>query len=103
MVVVIASAGVAFYTGAFSGDPPAQAAGQGGDAGGQGRGGGGAAVVRAAQAVEVAAGSAARAARAPMTVEVGQVTRASIGEQITVVGNLIATPPCRWRRGRQVG
>jgi RND family efflux transporter MFP subunit len=88
VVVLIASAGVAYYTGAFSDDPEAQAAGQGGEAGGRGRGGG-----RGAGAAGGGGnrfGGQGGGARAPMTVELGQATRASMNEQITVVGNLIA-------------
>ncbi|HEX5108515.1 MAG TPA: efflux RND transporter periplasmic adaptor subunit [Vicinamibacterales bacterium] len=81
VVIVVASAGFAYYTGVFDDDPAVQAAGQGGDTGGR-RGGG-------------AGGAAGRfggqgGARAPMSVEIGQATRASMSEQITVVGNLIA-------------
>jgi len=88
VVVVVIAAGVAFYTGAFSDDPEAQAVGQGGASGGQGSGGG--------RRGGGAGGGGGRfggqggGARAPMTVELGQVTRASMSEQITVVGNLIA-------------
>jgi membrane fusion protein, multidrug efflux system len=54
-------------------------------AGDQGRGG-----QAGRRGGSAAAGRGAGGARPPMTVETGQVTRAAIGEQITVVGNLIA-------------
>jgi RND family efflux transporter MFP subunit len=76
-VIVAALAGVAFYAGLFSNEPAAQTSATGGSAAG-GRGGGG------------RFGAAGGNTRAPMTVELGRVTRASIGEQITVVGNLVA-------------
>jgi RND family efflux transporter MFP subunit len=75
VLATVVVAGVGFYTGAFDGDAaPAAATGpggaRGGDAGG-GRGGGN------------------FQGRAPLTVELGQVTRRSIAEQFTVVGNLV--------------
>ena len=81
-IVVVSLAAVAFYTGMFKGEPAAAAAGQpggGGFPGGGGRGGfpGG------------GFPGGGRGGRDPMTVEMGAVTRASIAEEITVVGNLI--------------
>lgn len=77
VVVAVAIAGVAFYQGAFDGtstaaDAGAAAGGRGGGAGGRGGGGGG-----------------FTGGRAPLTVELGQVTRATLAEQFTVVGNLV--------------
>ena len=81
LLIAAAVAGVGFYTGAFDGDAtPAEAAGStgtpGGSAGGAGRAGGG-------------RGGGNFQGRAPLTVELGQVSRKSIEEQFTVVGNLI--------------
>jgi RND family efflux transporter MFP subunit len=91
VVVVAGLAGVAYYTGMFSGEPAAaqegaanaQAGGRQGRAGGF-QGGGG-----------FPGGGGGRGAnrgnfgRQPLTVELGTVRRASINEEITVVGNLI--------------
>jgi RND family efflux transporter MFP subunit len=84
VVVAAALAGVAFYSGTFtsgtasSGTASGGTLPAGGGAGGgqDGRRGGGAA-------------GGFTAGRAPMTVELGQVTRRSVAEQITVVGNLV--------------
>jgi len=84
VLVAAAVAGVGFYTGAFESDAASAGAAAGGATGG-GRAGG-------------AAGAAGRGGRggggnfqgrAPLTVELGQVSRKSIEEQFTVVGNLI--------------
>ena len=81
---MVALAGVAFYTGMFSdtsassataADPASGETG-GGSSGRGNRGGGG-------------RGGFQGGARAPMTVELGQASRAVISEQITLVGNLI--------------
>lgn len=85
VLATVAVAGVGFYTGAFDGDAaPAGVTGPGGAAGGGFAGGG------------AAGGGGGRGrgggnfqGRAPLTVELGQVTRKSIEEQFTVVGNLI--------------
>jgi HlyD family secretion protein len=81
VVVVAAAAGIAYYAGAFNGQPAAQGAADptGGRAGGDGRGGrrGGGGFGGGGQF------------RPPMTVEVASVTRTSIAGQITLVGNLI--------------
>jgi HlyD family secretion protein len=81
MVVLAAGAAVAFYSGAFENEPAQAAgvadAGNPGGPGGQGGGRGG------------RGGFAGGNARAPLTVELAQVTRSDIGEQITVVGNLV--------------
>jgi RND family efflux transporter MFP subunit len=84
VIVIVALAGVAFYSGMFSDEPGAQAAGpDAAAAGGQsGRGG------RGGFAGGFAGGGFA-GARAPLTVELGQVTRAVLSDQITVVGNLV--------------
>jgi len=85
-VLLAAVAGAAFYSGAFNGERASSsgAATGGTTAGGQQSGGGG----------RRGAGGGGNFAnfsggRAPMTVEVGQVTRKSLADQITVVGNLI--------------
>jgi RND family efflux transporter MFP subunit len=80
VVLLAALGGVAFYTGVFGRGGAAGAGASGGPAastgaGGGQRGGGG--------------GGNFAGGRAPLTVETGQVTRASVAEQITVVGNLI--------------
>jgi len=85
-VVLAALAGAAFYSGALNGtrEPSGGAAAggtaaggrQGGGGSGRGSGGGGNFGNFAGQ-------------RAPLTVEVGQVTRRSLADQITVVGNLV--------------
>lgn len=66
-------AGVAYYAGWIGGRPAAQAASTAPAGAPGGRGG----------AAPAAFG------RAPMTVELGTVTRASIAEQVTMVGNLV--------------
>ncbi|HXH25010.1 MAG TPA: efflux RND transporter periplasmic adaptor subunit, partial [Vicinamibacterales bacterium] len=88
VVVAAALAGVAFYSGLFSGEPSAQAAGQGqgtapgaqGGAGRAGRGGfpGGFGGFRGG-----------RGTAGPLTVEVAQAYRTELAREITVVGNLI--------------
>jgi RND family efflux transporter MFP subunit len=87
VLVAAALAGVAFYSGTFSGESASAtstASGKVPTDGGQGRAGG------AAGQRGGGGGTANFAAgRAPLTVEVGQVTRRSVAEQITVVGNLI--------------
>jgi membrane fusion protein (multidrug efflux system) len=91
VVVVAGVAGVAYYTGMFTGEPAAAAqdgaaanaqaggrqAGAGGRTGGFPRGGGGGNFRGGGQG------------RQPLTVELGTVRRASINEEISVVGNLI--------------
>jgi RND family efflux transporter MFP subunit len=75
-------AGVGFYTGTFSGDAASADAAGGGAAGGPGgfpgRAGG-----------QRGGGGGFQGGRAPLTVELGQVSRKSIEEQFTVVGNLV--------------
>jgi RND family efflux transporter MFP subunit len=80
VVVVLALAGIAFYSGVFDQEPAAQAAGPDAAGGQGGRGGGGRGGGR---------GNFNSGPRAPLTVELGLVTRASMAEQITVVGNLV--------------
>lgn len=77
VIIVAAIAGVAYYTGAWSGGTSAgttAGAPPGGRAGGPGGRGG---------------GRGGFSGRAPLTVELGQVTRASIDQEIMVVGNLV--------------
>ena len=88
IVIVAALAGVAYYSGAFNRGAAAEAqqqagapgqAGQGGaQGGGQGAGGG-----RAGR------GGRGGGTTGPLTVELGTVRRASLSQQLTVVGNLI--------------
>jgi HlyD family secretion protein len=82
VIVIAGLAGVAVYSGMFSGDPAAAAGspGDGGFTGGGGRGGFGGGFP---------GGGRGGQQRPPMTVELGIVTRASIAAEITVVGNLI--------------
>lgn len=79
VVVVAGVAGVAYYTGMFSGEPAAaqQNATAGGPQGGRGGAGG------------FPGGRGGNFGRQPLTVEIGRVQRASINAEITVVGNLI--------------
>jgi membrane fusion protein, multidrug efflux system len=79
-IVAAALAGAAWYSGLFSRAPSAATAPEAGGFGppGGGRRGGG-----------PGAFGAASFGRAPMTVEVGMVTRTSLAEQVTVVGNLV--------------
>jgi membrane fusion protein, multidrug efflux system len=88
VIVAVALAAGLYYRGKFSGDPAAQNGAQTGQAGqgatdgrGGGRRGGGGGFP----------GGAARGnfGRGPMTVEVARVVRASISDEILVVGNLI--------------
>ena len=85
VVVVAGVAGVAYYTGAFRGEPT-EAAGQPGATGRQGGGfaGGGGFPGGGGRGFRGGGG-----ARQPMTVELGTVRRAEINDEITVVGNLI--------------
>jgi membrane fusion protein, multidrug efflux system len=86
--VVIAAAGIAYYTGMFSEDRTAQAAGPEGAAGGaEGRGGrrGGGGFPGGAGGF----GGGGGFGRPPMTVELGAVSRKEIAAEITLVGNLI--------------
>jgi HlyD family secretion protein len=95
VIAAAALAGVAFYTGMFSGETPAEAAqaGSGGAAGGfggaagegrEGRRGGGPGGPGGGGGF-----GGGQFGRPPMTVELATVTRAEISQQITVVGNLI--------------
>src|SRR5688500_11041102 len=93
-IAIAALAGVAFHTGMFDGEPT-QAAGDaqaetegrggrgGGFQGGGGFGGGG------FDGGGFRGGGRGGNARGPLTVELGLVTRASIAEEITVVGNVV--------------
>jgi HlyD family secretion protein len=88
VVVVAGLAGVAYYTGLFTGEPAAQAAApQGAGATADGRQGG-----RAGGFPGAAGRGSFRGGnfgRQPLTIELGSVRRASISDEITVVGNLI--------------
>jgi RND family efflux transporter MFP subunit len=91
VVVIAALAGIALYTGMFSGEPAAQAAGEGA-AGGRGRGGRGGEFPGGGGfggGFPGGGGFRGGGARGPMTVELAAVTRTSIAAEITVVGNLI--------------
>jgi HlyD family secretion protein len=86
--VVIAAAGIAYYTGMFSEDRTAQAAGPEGAGGAEGRGGGrggGGGFPGGAGGF----GGGGGFGRPPMTVELGTVSRKEIAAEITLVGNLI--------------
>src|SRR3954466_1063993 len=93
VVVVAALAGVAFYSGWFTTDAQQATTAGGGDQSGQGgrQGQGG----QGAQGQAGRGGNAGRAGRAggfgrqPMAVELATAHKASIQEQVTVVGNLI--------------
>ena len=75
-LVLVAAGGYAMYTRAGNGDAQA-----GGPGGGRGRGGGG--------GFGGFGGFGGGGPRLPMTVEVAEVSRADLSEQITVVGNLV--------------
>ena len=80
VVIAVALVGVAFYTGAFDGTPSAAAVP--GD-------GAGAAGARTGGPDGRRGGGAGSGGRAPLTVELGQVSRTSLTAQLTVVGNLV--------------
>jgi len=86
VIVVVGAALTGVYYGGFFGTPGTPASGEIG-VGGDGPGRGGAAGRRGGGAGGFAGGG--RFGRAPMTVELAQVARASIDQEITVVGNLI--------------
>jgi RND family efflux transporter MFP subunit len=90
VVIIAGLAGVAYYTGVFNGEQGAQAAanGQGGQ-GGQGRQGGDGGGFQGGGFPGGGRGGRGGQARPPMTVELAPVTRASISDEITVVGNLV--------------
>jgi membrane fusion protein, multidrug efflux system len=87
-VLVAGVTGIAYYTGLFT-DTPAteETAAQGG---GQGRGGGqGGGFAGGGFQGGGRGGNRGGGRQGPMTVEVGKVTRATIQQELTVVGNLI--------------
>ena len=84
VVVFAALAVAAYYRGMFGGSSAQQTAGQGAQAGAEGRGGG-----RRGGGAGFPGGGRGQFGRGPMTVEVARVTRASISDEILVVGNLI--------------
>src|SRR5687767_14764798 len=81
-------AGIAYYTGLFTDTPATEATAQGG---GQGRGGGQGGGFPGGGFPAGGRGGQGRGGgrQGPMTVEVGTVTRATIQQELTVVGNLI--------------
>jgi RND family efflux transporter MFP subunit len=82
VVLIVALAGVAMYTGVFSGEPAEGIAAAGGGAGRQGGGGGG--------GFDGGGGRFGGGQnRQPMTVETGIAHRGSIMQQLVVVGNLV--------------
>jgi len=93
LVIVAALAGVAYYAGYFGNAATAENAQPGGNAGGGQAGGpggpggfpGGAAGARGGGG----GGRGGRAGGGPLTVEVAQVGRAEMAQQLTLVGNLI--------------
>ncbi|HKE85237.1 MAG TPA: efflux RND transporter periplasmic adaptor subunit, partial [Vicinamibacterales bacterium] len=84
VVVFAALVVAAYYRGMFGGSSAEQTAGQGAQAGAEGRGGG-----RRGGGAGFPGGGRGQFGRGPMTVEVARVTRASISDEILVVGNLI--------------
>ena len=80
VVVIVALAGVAWYTGVFAPEAPAGTAATGGAPGADGRGG---------AAGGGRFGGRGAVGRAPLPVELAEVRRAPVSEQITVVGNLV--------------
>ena len=79
LVLVGASAGIAFYAGRVTSDPAPAADGQaagGGRGGGRGNAGGG-------------GGRGGRGAAGPLTVEVALAKKGTVSEQLTLVGNLV--------------
>lgn len=93
VLAVIAAAGVAgtaYYTGMFTDAPAANGAAQQGVGGGQGRAGGqGGGGFGGGGFQGGGRGNRGGGRQGPMTVEVGTVTRATIQQELTVVGNLI--------------
>jgi len=89
-VLVAGAAGIAYYTGLFT-DTPAEGTAQGdGQGGGQARGGGqGGGFQGGGFQGGGRGGNRGGGRQGPMTVEVGKVTRATIQQELTVVGNLI--------------
>jgi HlyD family secretion protein len=88
IVAAAGLAGIAYYTGLFTATPATEQAGQ---SGGQGRAGGvqGGGFQGGGRG-GFGGGNQGRGGRSgPMTVEVGKVTRATIQQELTVVGNLI--------------
>ena len=86
LIVIAAVAGVAFYSGVFSRDAAQAAGAPGQEPGGRGGRQGGAPRGGAPQGGFQGGG---RGNRGPLTVEIAKVTRGSVSERITVVGNLI--------------
>ena len=82
VLAVAAVAGVGFYTGMFNSNAASAGVTVPGNAAGDGRAGG-------APGGAGRRGGGSFSGRAPLTVELGQVTRQSIEEEFTVVGNLI--------------
>jgi HlyD family secretion protein len=95
VVVIAGLAGVAYYRGLFGGDEAAAAGqnaatnGGGRGQGRQGEGGGFQGGGFQGGGFQGGRGGRGGQARAPMTVEIATVSRASISAEITVVGNLI--------------
>ena len=84
LAVLATLGGVALYTGGFGSAP-----GPEGAASGETAGRGGADAGRAGGFGGGFGGRGGGGARGPLTVEIGQVTRTTIADQITVVGNLV--------------
>ena len=93
VLAVIAAGGVAggaYYTGMFTDTPAADGAAQQGAGGGQGRTGGQGGFQGGGGFPGGGRGNRGGGGRqGPMTVEIGTVTRATIQQELTVVGNLI--------------
>ena len=78
IVLAAALAGVAVYTGVFSGEPEAATGQSGGRQGGAGNAGG-----------NFGGGGFGAGARVPLTVETATAQRGSIAQELVVVGNLV--------------
>ena len=93
VLAAIAAAGVAgtaYYTGMFTDTPAADSAAQQGAGGGQGRAGGQGGGFQGGSGFPGGGrGNRGGGRQGPMTVEIGTVTRATIQQELTVVGNLI--------------
>ena len=92
VVIVAALAGGGYYFGARNGTPTTEAAGPAGGQGGQRGGGGfqgGGGGFPGGGGGFPGGGGRGNAGRQPMVVELGKIARASINEEITLVGNLI--------------
>lgn len=86
-VLAAGAAGIAYYTGLFTDTPATE--GTAAQGGGQGRGGEGGGFPGGGFQGGGRGGNRGGGRQGPMTVEIGTVTRATIQQELTVVGNLI--------------